>query len=116
MRPEDIKSLRGKLGYTQSELADKVGVSLRTLQNYENGKTSPNAEVIMKFTALDPKSGATYDDIENKVLEAIDTLNKYSEVAVSMDSFEELLDKLKLRWENMELKKLLNEYQSRGDK
>jgi transcriptional regulator with XRE-family HTH domain len=40
----NIKKEREKLGLTQSELAKKIGVSLRTVQNYENGEVIPKSK------------------------------------------------------------------------
>lgn len=37
----DIKINRGKLGLTQKELAEKVGVSVRTVQDWEQGRYKP---------------------------------------------------------------------------
>lgn len=34
---ERIKELRNKIGYTQTDLADRIGVSKQTLYKYENG-------------------------------------------------------------------------------
>lgn len=44
-----IKEFRKKKGYTQKELAEKVGISRTALIRYENGATSPNIEVIEKI-------------------------------------------------------------------
>ena len=40
----DLKELRNKVGLTQQELADEVGVSVNTIQNWENGKTVPKGD------------------------------------------------------------------------
>jgi len=37
---KNLKSRREKLGMSQAELAEKSGVSLRTIQGWERGKTS----------------------------------------------------------------------------
>ena len=37
----DVKKLRELMGLTQQELADRVGVTLRTIQNWESGKPLP---------------------------------------------------------------------------
>jgi DNA-binding XRE family transcriptional regulator len=37
MKPEDFKKHRIKLGFTQIELADKIGASRRAVQNWESG-------------------------------------------------------------------------------
>lgn len=55
MSPEDIKALRKELGLSQTVFASKIGVTLRTLQNYEKGDTSPTADTITKMFALSGK-------------------------------------------------------------
>lgn len=37
----DVKQAREKLGFKQAELAQVIGVSERTIQNWEWGNTSP---------------------------------------------------------------------------
>ena len=39
----DVKKLREKCGLTQQDLAEKCGVTLRTVQNWEKGKTIPES-------------------------------------------------------------------------
>lgn len=36
---QKIKSLRNRKGFSQEELAEKTGLSLRTIQRIENGET-----------------------------------------------------------------------------
>jgi putative transcriptional regulator len=38
---DDIKALREKAGVSQREFADMLGVSLRTLQDWEQGRRTP---------------------------------------------------------------------------
>lgn len=45
----NIRERRKELGLTQKELAKKVGVSFRTIQNYENGITPPSLYIIEKI-------------------------------------------------------------------
>ena len=45
----NIRERRKQLGLTQKELAKKVGVSFRTIQNYENGITPPSLYIIEKI-------------------------------------------------------------------
>ena len=40
--PEQIKSLRAKLGLTQVALAERLGVSFPTVNRWENGKSRPS--------------------------------------------------------------------------
>jgi putative transcriptional regulator len=42
MAPEEIKALRERLGFTQEELAQKLGVSVRTVSRWETGDKSPS--------------------------------------------------------------------------
>lgn len=41
MNDLDIKEIRAHLGVTQAELAKRLGVSERTVQNWESGTTIP---------------------------------------------------------------------------
>lgn len=40
----ELQNIRKRLHISQTELAEIVGVSLRTVGSWENGKSSPNAE------------------------------------------------------------------------
>ena len=46
---ERIKELREKLGFTQPELAEKIGLSLSSIRFYELGKVDPSLETICKM-------------------------------------------------------------------
>ena len=41
-KPADIKAIREKLGVSQSEFALMIGVSVSTLQNWEQGRRQPD--------------------------------------------------------------------------
>jgi len=43
--PVDVKALRAKMGLSQSEFASRYGIGLRTLQDWELGRTQPPAAV-----------------------------------------------------------------------
>ena len=45
----DFKELRNKIGLTQSELAEKVGVSENTIQNWEGGKITPKGDNLKRY-------------------------------------------------------------------
>lgn len=51
MDPDEIKRIRKKLNITQAELAEKLGVSRRTVENWEQyrGVNGGNAEKIRKM-------------------------------------------------------------------
>ena len=54
--PETLKMLRKRHGYTQKQLADKLGVSLSTVKKYETVRTkhgsSPIAPIMEKICEL----------------------------------------------------------------
>ena len=45
LEADEIRKLRMLKGWTQQELADKIGVSLRTVSNYEGGGVIPNSKL-----------------------------------------------------------------------
>ncbi len=56
--PADIKAIRLKLKKSQSEFALMIGVSAATLQNWEQGRRSPEgpARALLKVAAENPKA------------------------------------------------------------
>jgi putative transcriptional regulator len=42
IEPVDIKTIRLKLGFTQEDLARKLGLALSTVSKWEQGLTSPS--------------------------------------------------------------------------
>jgi putative transcriptional regulator len=55
-KPTDIKSIRLKLGKSQTEFALMIGVSVATLQNWEQGRRTPDgpARALLKIAAKNP--------------------------------------------------------------
>lgn len=49
---ERIKNLRSKAGYTQAELAEKVGFTSQTVSNWESGSREPDIEALVKLSSL----------------------------------------------------------------
>ena len=41
----DLKAIRNEIGFSQSEFADRIGVSLRTIQSCEQGWRNPSPAV-----------------------------------------------------------------------
>jgi len=55
-----VKELRSRKGFSQEQLAENSGLSLRTIQRIENGETEPRGETLKRLmNALD----ATPDDL-----------------------------------------------------
>jgi len=53
----DIVKVRDRLGLSQSEFADVLGISADTLQNWEQGRRQPTgpAKVLLKIATRHPK-------------------------------------------------------------
>lgn len=47
-----IKNLRNRKGYSQEVLADKSGLSLRTIQRIENGETEPRGDSLKRLAEV----------------------------------------------------------------
>ena len=43
---ENIRKLRRENGFTQEQLAEKIGVSNKTISKWENGKCMPDYSVV----------------------------------------------------------------------
>jgi putative transcriptional regulator len=58
--PVDVKAIRLRLGKSQSEFARMIGVSLATLQNWEQGRRRPEgpARALLKVAAENPEAVA----------------------------------------------------------
>jgi putative transcriptional regulator len=59
-RPGDIRDLRQRLGLSQSAFAQRFGVNLRTLQEWEQGRRAPDqiARSYLRVISLDPDAVA----------------------------------------------------------
>lgn len=57
-REPTVKALRQGSGVSQSEFARLIGVPVKTLQNWEQGRTRPTgpARALLKIVAGDPKA------------------------------------------------------------
>jgi putative transcriptional regulator len=55
--PLDVKAIREKLHYSQSQFALMIGVSERTLQNWEQGRRRPDgpAQALLRVVAKNPQ-------------------------------------------------------------
>lgn len=56
--PLDIKAIREKLNKSQREFAYMIGVSVGTLQNWEQGRRKPEgpAKALLRVAAKNPKA------------------------------------------------------------
>ena len=54
----DVKGLREKLGLTQKEFSGMIGVSIKTLQNWEHGRREPEgpAKALLRVVEKEPQA------------------------------------------------------------
>ncbi|HFB67110.1 MAG TPA: helix-turn-helix domain-containing protein [Aeromonadales bacterium] len=54
----EVRAIRMKIGMTQNKFAALIGVSRRTLENWEQGRRYPTgpARALLKIVAADPES------------------------------------------------------------
>ena len=59
-RAVDVKAIRQRLGQSQTEFARMIGVSVATLQNWEQGRRKPEgpARALLTVAAENPKAVA----------------------------------------------------------
>lgn len=59
--PEDVRTIRARLGLSQSEFAMLIGVSVATLQNWEQGRRRPEgpARALLRVAAVNPRAVAS---------------------------------------------------------
>jgi putative transcriptional regulator len=64
VRAEDVKAIRTKLNKSQSEFALMIGVSVSTLQNWEQGRRQPEgpARALLKIASENPAAVAAVLD------------------------------------------------------
>jgi putative transcriptional regulator len=60
VRAEDVKAIRAKLNKSQSEFALMIGVSVSTLQNWEQGRRQPEgpARALLRVASVNPQAVA----------------------------------------------------------
>jgi len=49
---ERVKELRKERGWSQGELADKVGTDARQISRYENGRITPSLDVVARLAEV----------------------------------------------------------------
>ena len=57
-RPDDVRAIRTKLAKSQAEFALMIGVSVATLQSWEQGRRHPEgpARALLRVAARSPKA------------------------------------------------------------
>jgi putative transcriptional regulator len=60
----DVKSVRRKTGLSQSQFASRFAIELRTLQDWEQGRRSPDATVRAYLTVIDRNPAAVEEALK----------------------------------------------------
>jgi type I restriction enzyme M protein len=64
--PSKLRAIRDKLGLTQEQLGDRLGVSFATVNRWEGGQTKPQKAALAAIDALAVEAGiASGDDVED---------------------------------------------------
>ena len=74
----DVKHIRAQYGLSQSEFAAMLGVSVKTLQNWEQGRRSPQgaARILLQVAAQHPAVvREVVETYQVKVVEASSTIS-----------------------------------------
>ena len=90
---ERIKLLRKSKGWTQNDLAGKIGTDARMISLYESKKTVPSAETLIKIAEIFNVS-IDYLLIENAPKRSLNN-NGSSELLEKFSEFDKLTDKEK---------------------
>ena len=122
---ENLKSKRKQLGLTQKELAEIVGITPKTIQNYEKKKTIPTPALMeeisialnVSFEEMIDNSELNNKIISAEILEKIENNSTYEfileDLNISYDNKYNLVQ-AKLQQElNFEMKKLENKLLSK---
>ena len=88
MLSKRLKKLRNVLGFTQEQFAEELGISFATVNRYEKGKRTPDAEFFQRlvdkyrvnlnwlFTGKGPMFlSNSYKDIESELFEILMSLS-----------------------------------------
>ena len=109
---ENIRLLRKQMGLTQKQLADNCGLSIATIQGYEQGKYEPKPEALLKLVKALNTTGS---ELMGYSLELIKPKNNLAEIAKHTISIDESNPAYKavnlLIKEKQELYKALSELQ-----
>lgn len=62
--PLDVKSVRRKTGLSQSQFASRFAIELRTLQDWEQGRRSPDATVRAYLNVIDRNPAAVEEALK----------------------------------------------------
>lgn len=89
MTPDQLRMARAKLDLDQSEVADAVGLNVKTLRNYEKGEGSPSAVNFDKLKTFYQYKGVEFTDF-NGVREQPSGIIKYQGAAQFREFYDDI--------------------------
>ena len=98
-----IKDLRKKNGFTQEELADRLGVTYQAVSKWENGTGMPDISQVVPLASIFKVStdvlfgiaDTTENEEARKIVQHADRIKKYGEAETYLKAYDILLDGLK---------------------
>lgn len=101
-----IKNLRIEKGFSQKEMANKLGIPPTTYSNYENNHREPNIEILDKIaTILDTST----EDMLLKSIDKEDDLSQLDFIIKTLKSMTHLMDNKEIRDKIAEYVNLIEE-------
>lgn len=105
---ENLKSKRKQLGLTQKELAEIVGITPKTIQNYEKKKTIPTPALMeeisialnVSFEEMIDNSELNNKVISAEILEKIENNSKYEFILEDLNITSKIFDIIDLEIRN----------------
>jgi len=116
MNALDVKNIRKKFGWSQEKLAEKIGVSLKTITNYESGGVIPlskgvllrdllNSEIMEIMPEFVPRP--ILDSYDRKIKEVKEKINSRNEIIQlldgNMDEIQHHQEMIDLYYEQIEI-------------
>lgn len=98
-----IKDLRKKNGFTQEELAERLGVTYQAVSKWENGTGMPDISQVVPLASIFKVStdvlfgiaDTTENEEARKIVQHADRIKKYGEAETYLKAYDILLDGLK---------------------
>lgn len=108
----DIKLLREQLGMTQTELAERCGVSLRTVQYWEKGEHIPDGLLCLLELINSKPKGSIVSNAQDNAVSVVASSDSNVNVNHSDETTRELLTIIKRKDEQIDA--LIKMMQERG--
>lgn len=83
MKQIDVKEFREKLGLTQEEFAHKIGVSPRTVQNWENGGDIPKTTMKKLEAMMQQEPQNMANDYMGRILDMMEEDRRFFREAIT---------------------------------